>query len=229
MEETRHHFRAFSRWRLGLDKWTLKDVNEIAKWDNRIAVIEQSPLFKDVSRDTSWSITARRFMDFNDENRISNSYHLRVWCLGNVLLYNTNGVCLFTLIQRFGHIYIVFANLSSRMSNELLTWKGMSHSWVLFSCVELPEAVKIVLGHDGAALMPLSLTENYHSFLPHITHGQRRWVLLAVPLWSLITFLRGSGRAGNLFLISPYDCWQPIRQFDRCLAPHDDSFDAIEC
>jgi hypothetical protein len=78
VEETQHHFRASSRWGLGLDKWALKDVNEIAKWDNRIAVMEQSPLFKDVSRDTSWSITARRFMDFNDENRISNSYHLRV-------------------------------------------------------------------------------------------------------------------------------------------------------
>ena len=78
MEETQHHFRASSRWGLGLDKWALKDVNEIAKWDNRIAVIEQSPLFKDISRDTSWSITARRFMDFNDENRISNSCYLRV-------------------------------------------------------------------------------------------------------------------------------------------------------
>ena len=77
-EEMRHNFGAFSRWGLGLGKWALKDVNEITKWDNRITVIAQSPLFKDIPRDPSWGKAIRQFMDFSDENRTSNIFHLRV-------------------------------------------------------------------------------------------------------------------------------------------------------
>ena len=77
-EEMRHNFGAFSRWGLGLGKWALKDVNEITRWDDRITVIDQSPLFKDIPRDPSWSIAIRRFMDFSDKNRTSNIFHLRV-------------------------------------------------------------------------------------------------------------------------------------------------------
>jgi hypothetical protein len=77
-EEMRHNFGAFSRWGVELGKWALKDVNEITQWDDRITVIDQFPLFKDIPRDPSLSIAIRRFMDFSDENRTSNIFHLRV-------------------------------------------------------------------------------------------------------------------------------------------------------
>jgi hypothetical protein len=66
------------RWGVGLGKWALKDANEITRWDNRITVIDQSPLFKDIPRDPSWGIAIQRFMDFSDKNRTSNIIHLRV-------------------------------------------------------------------------------------------------------------------------------------------------------
>jgi O-methyltransferase involved in polyketide biosynthesis len=77
-EEMRHIFGALSRWGVGLGKWALKDVNEITRWDARITVIDQSPLFKDIPRDPSWGIAIQRFMDFSDKNRTSNIIHLRV-------------------------------------------------------------------------------------------------------------------------------------------------------
>ena len=75
-EETLHEFRAFSS--RGLRKWALEDANEITKWDKRITVIDQFPLFKNISRDPSWSIEARRFMDFSDGQRMFYIVHLRV-------------------------------------------------------------------------------------------------------------------------------------------------------
>jgi len=75
-EEALHEFRAFSSQ--GLRKWALEDANEITKWDKRITVIDQFPLFKNIPRDLSWSIEARRFMDFSDEHRVFNIVHLRV-------------------------------------------------------------------------------------------------------------------------------------------------------
>ena len=77
-EEMRRNFGAFSRWGVGLGKWALKDVNEITRWDARITVIDQSPLFKDIPRDLSWGKAIRQFMDFSDKNRTSNIFHLRV-------------------------------------------------------------------------------------------------------------------------------------------------------
>jgi len=56
----------------------VEDANEIARWDKRITVIDQFPLFKNISRDPSWSIEARKFMDFNDEQRMLYIVHLRV-------------------------------------------------------------------------------------------------------------------------------------------------------
>ena len=32
-------------------KWALRDADEIAKWDNRITVIDQVPLFRNIPRD----------------------------------------------------------------------------------------------------------------------------------------------------------------------------------
>jgi O-methyltransferase involved in polyketide biosynthesis len=76
-EEMRHNFGAFSRWGLGSGKWALKDVNEITRWDDRIAVIDQSPLYRNFPRD-SLSADMRRVMDYVDESGGLNIFHLRV-------------------------------------------------------------------------------------------------------------------------------------------------------
>jgi O-methyltransferase involved in polyketide biosynthesis len=57
-------------------RWALEDVNEFTKWDRRITVIDQLPLFRNIPRDL-WSIGIRRFMDFSDKYRILNIFHLR--------------------------------------------------------------------------------------------------------------------------------------------------------
>ena len=73
-------------------KWALRDANKITKWDKRIKVLDQFPLFKniprdpswsrglfeDVPKDFSWSVDIQRLMDFSDRCRISNIFHLRV-------------------------------------------------------------------------------------------------------------------------------------------------------
>jgi O-methyltransferase involved in polyketide biosynthesis len=76
-EEMWHNFGAFSRWGVGLGKWALKDVKEITRWDDRITVIDQSPLFKDIPRD-SLSADIQRVMDYSDESGRSSIFHLRV-------------------------------------------------------------------------------------------------------------------------------------------------------
>jgi len=57
--------------------WVPNDINEIARWDSRISVIDQFPLFKNIPRD-SLSAETRRFMDYNDERGDSSIIHLRV-------------------------------------------------------------------------------------------------------------------------------------------------------
>jgi O-methyltransferase involved in polyketide biosynthesis len=73
-------------------KWALRDANKITRWDKRIRVLDQFPLFKniprdpswsrglfeDVPKDFSWSVDIQRLMDFSDRCRISNIFHLRV-------------------------------------------------------------------------------------------------------------------------------------------------------
>ena len=61
----------------GVSKWALKDANEFTKWDNRITVIDQFPMFKNIPRD-ALSADVRRFMDYNDERKESSIVHLRV-------------------------------------------------------------------------------------------------------------------------------------------------------
>ncbi|MGB8312816.1 MAG: class I SAM-dependent methyltransferase [Halobacteriota archaeon] len=78
MREEMRGFMKSSHWGMGLGKWALKDVNEITRWDDRITVMDQSPLFKDIPRDPSWGIAIRQFIDFSDKNRTSNIFHLRV-------------------------------------------------------------------------------------------------------------------------------------------------------
>jgi O-methyltransferase involved in polyketide biosynthesis len=73
-------------------KWVLRDANKITRWDKRVKVLDQFPLFKNISRDLSWSrglfkeipqdfsssVDIQTWMDFNDRCRISNIFHLRV-------------------------------------------------------------------------------------------------------------------------------------------------------
>ena len=59
-------------------KWTLRDANKITKWDTRVKVIDQFPLFKNIPRDPAWSIDMRRFMDISERCRLTNIFHLRV-------------------------------------------------------------------------------------------------------------------------------------------------------
>ena len=56
---------------------TLEDANEITKWDSRITVIDQFPIFKNIPRD-SLSADTRRLMDYSDERGKSRIFHLRV-------------------------------------------------------------------------------------------------------------------------------------------------------
>jgi O-methyltransferase involved in polyketide biosynthesis len=59
-------------------KWALKEANKMTKWDKRIEVIDQFPLFKNIPRDPAWGKEIKRWMDFIDKNRVFNIFHLRV-------------------------------------------------------------------------------------------------------------------------------------------------------
>jgi O-methyltransferase involved in polyketide biosynthesis len=59
-------------------RWTLEDANEIKQWDNRITVIDQFPLYRNISRHPSLSADVRQFMDYSDKSGGSNIIHLRV-------------------------------------------------------------------------------------------------------------------------------------------------------
>ena len=73
-EETLRDFMTSYRegWR-----WTLDDVNKFTKWDNRITVLDQFPMFKNIPRD-SLSADVRRVMDYSDERGRASIFHLRV-------------------------------------------------------------------------------------------------------------------------------------------------------
>ena len=80
-DEAWRDFRAFSERnfeQVSWGRWTLEDANEITKWDKRITVIEQFPLYRNISRHPSLSADVRQFMDYNDESGGSNIIHLRV-------------------------------------------------------------------------------------------------------------------------------------------------------
>ncbi|MGB8310995.1 MAG: class I SAM-dependent methyltransferase, partial [Halobacteriota archaeon] len=64
-------------FRGGVSMWALEDTNEFTKWDNRIAVLDQFPLYRNIPRD-SLSADMRRLMDYSDESGGSNIIHLRV-------------------------------------------------------------------------------------------------------------------------------------------------------
>jgi O-methyltransferase involved in polyketide biosynthesis len=56
----------------------LEDANEMTMWDNRITVVDQFPLFKDIPRDPSLSLSIRQFMDYTDEKGRIKIFHIRV-------------------------------------------------------------------------------------------------------------------------------------------------------
>jgi len=61
----------------GVSVWELDDVNEFTKWDSRIAVLDQFPLYRNIPRE-SVSVEIRQFMNTCDRNRALNIIHLRV-------------------------------------------------------------------------------------------------------------------------------------------------------
>jgi O-methyltransferase involved in polyketide biosynthesis len=75
-DEAWRDFRIFPH--IGFVRWTLEDANEITKWDNRITVVDQFPMFKNISKDPSLSRAVQRFMDWSDEHSRSNIFLLRV-------------------------------------------------------------------------------------------------------------------------------------------------------
>ncbi len=70
-----HKFRTLTNW--GLAKWTLEDAIDITKWDARITVVDQFPLYCNIPRD-SLSVDIRYFMDYSDITRKASIIHLRV-------------------------------------------------------------------------------------------------------------------------------------------------------
>ena len=61
----------------GVDTWELEDAREITKWDGRITVIDQFPIFKNIPRD-SLDADTQRFMDDSDARDRGSIIHLRV-------------------------------------------------------------------------------------------------------------------------------------------------------
>lgn len=59
-------------------KFPLEDAKKMTKWDKRITVIDHFPLFKDIPRDPSLSLSIRQFMDYTDEKGRIKIVHVRV-------------------------------------------------------------------------------------------------------------------------------------------------------
>jgi len=77
-EALRDLMTAFSNMPSGrVGMWAPKDVNEITKWDNRITVIDQLSLSKNIPRDLL-SADMRRVMEYFDKSGGWNIFHLRV-------------------------------------------------------------------------------------------------------------------------------------------------------
>ncbi|WP_052279176.1 class I SAM-dependent methyltransferase [Methanosarcina acetivorans] len=59
-------------------KCPLEDASEMVAWDDRITVVDQFPLFRDIPRDPSLSMSVRQFMDYTDEKGRIKIVHVRV-------------------------------------------------------------------------------------------------------------------------------------------------------
>jgi O-methyltransferase involved in polyketide biosynthesis len=58
-------------------RWAPKDANEITTWDNRITVVDHSPLSKNIPQDLL-SADMRKLMEYFDKSGGWNIFHLRV-------------------------------------------------------------------------------------------------------------------------------------------------------
>jgi O-methyltransferase involved in polyketide biosynthesis len=69
-------------WKMGIEgvhiKWTVNDANDMTQWDTRVRVIEQFPYFRGIPRDPVWGEEIKIWMDFMDEIKISNIFHVSV-------------------------------------------------------------------------------------------------------------------------------------------------------
>ncbi len=61
-----------------MTKWALKDARTITGWDNRIVVVDQFPMFKNIPREPEFPMTTKRMMDLVDKRRMQTIVHLRV-------------------------------------------------------------------------------------------------------------------------------------------------------
>ncbi|MGZ4883400.1 MAG: class I SAM-dependent methyltransferase [Halobacteriota archaeon] len=59
-------------------KWACTDARTITKWDDRIVVVDQFPVFNNIQREPAWGTVTKRYMDFVDRYRMRNVVHLRV-------------------------------------------------------------------------------------------------------------------------------------------------------
>ena len=57
--------------------WGMKDANRMTKWDRRIVVVDQCPLFSGIKRETRWSGTVKNILNFSDRHRLANIIHLK--------------------------------------------------------------------------------------------------------------------------------------------------------
>ncbi len=77
-KETREALRGLmTAFHGGVDTWALEDASEFTKWNNRITVIDQFPMFENIPRD-SLSAEIRRALDYGDESGRYTIIHLRV-------------------------------------------------------------------------------------------------------------------------------------------------------
>jgi O-methyltransferase involved in polyketide biosynthesis len=59
-------------------RWAMEDAREMTKWDKRIKVVDQLPLFRNIPRDPSLSKSIKQFMDYTDEKGRIKIVHLRI-------------------------------------------------------------------------------------------------------------------------------------------------------
>ena len=84
--DTQSRFRKFiGDWglrRIGMQgsktKWALKHAGAITRWNNRIVVLDQFPVFRNIPRDSAWGTSTKRWMNFVDRYKMRNIVHLRV-------------------------------------------------------------------------------------------------------------------------------------------------------
>ncbi len=58
-------------------KWALREARTITRWDNRVVVVDELPLFKDVPRKSVWGTSINEWMDTVDSHGMSKIVHLR--------------------------------------------------------------------------------------------------------------------------------------------------------